>query len=334
MLPIGVPASAVFDPFLMLVFALLADAGLGELSLLYRRVPHPVVVIGRAIAWADRRLNRPQRSAASRRVRGVLVVILLCAAAWAIGAVLQKLAMQAPWGWMPELLLLVSLIAQRSLYDHVKAVADGLRADGLEGGRAAVAMIVGRDPDQLDSAGVCRAAVESCAENFSDGVVAPVFWYVVAGLPGILVYKTVNTLDSMIGHRSETYRAFGWAAARLDDVLNLIPARLSGLLLVAAAVIVRGADPRAALRTMVRDAGKHRSPNAGWPEAAMAGALGLKLAGPRRYPGYMVEDEWIGSGRAEATEADIRRSLTMLWVGCLVNAAWIVALWLAQGVFA
>jgi len=213
----------------------------------------------------------------------------------------------------------------------VKAVADGLRDGGLAGGRAAVSMIVGRDPDSLDGPGVARAAIESCAENFSDGVVAPVFWYVVLGLPGIMVYKTVNTLDSMIGHRSERYRAFGWASARFDDLLNLVPARLAGVLIAAAALATRGARPGAALRTMLRAAGKHRSPNAGWPEAAMAGALGLALAGPRRYGTEVVRDPWIGDGRAQAGEADIRAALRVMVTACAMGAGCVVVLWLVQG---
>lgn len=330
-LPLGVQADAVFDPFLVLFLALILDAYVGEMRLLFRVVPHPVVMIGNAIAWCDRRLNRPQRGERARRVRGVLVLLALVGAAVVLGALIQKVAAQAPYGWALELFVLVSLIAQRSLHDHVKAVADGLRDGGLEGGRAAVAMIVGRDPARLDGPGVARAAIESCAENFSDGVVAPVFWYVVAGLPGILAYKVVNTLDSMIGHRSETYRAFGWASARLDDLMNLIPARLAGLLLAGAALLTPGATPGRALRTMLRDARKHRSPNAGWPEAATAGALDLALAGPRHYPGQVVDDPWIGHGRARADDTDIRRALRLMVTACALNAGLVVLLWLVQG---
>lgn len=329
-LPFGVAADAVFDPFLVLFLALILDAYVGEMRLLFRFIPHPVVAVGTAIAWFDRRLNKPQRGARTRRVRGVLVLVILAGAAAVFGALVQKLAAQAPYGWALELFFLVSLIAQRSLYDHVKAVADGLRHGGLDGGRQAVSMIVGRDPKRLDGPGVARAAIESCAENFSDGIVAPVFWYVIAGLPGIMVYKVVNTLDSMIGHKSETYRAFGWASARFDDLLNLVPARLAGMLLTGAALVTPGADAGRALRTMLRDAGKHRSPNAGWPEAATAGALDLALAGPRHYPGQVVNDPWIGDGRAQAGEADIRRALRLMVTACGLNAGLVVALWLVQ----
>lgn len=330
MLPIGVPASVAFDPFLILFLAVALDAGLGEPAWLFRFIPHPVVVIGNLIGWFERRLNRPNRSQGARRRRGILTVLILTGLGGLVGWGAQVLAMRAPYGWVLELFLLFTLIAQRSLSDHVAAVADGLRDGGLAGGRAAVSRIVGRDPERLDGPGVCRAAIESCAENFSDGVVAPIFWYVLFGLPGIIVYKVVNTLDSMIGHRNDRYRAFGWAAARLDDVMNLIPARLAGLLLAVGAAFVPGGSPWGAIKTMLRDARKHRSPNAGWPEGATAGALGIALAGPRAYPGYVVNDPWIGDGRAKLSEVDIRRSIKLLWVGWLLNIGWIVGLWLTQ----
>lgn len=334
MLPFGIWPSAAFDPFLILFLALLLDVVAGEMPWLYRWIPHPVVAIGRMISVLDRRLNRPQRSQADRRARGVFVLVGLCLLMGSLGVIIQAFAAKVPFGWVPELILLASLVAQRSLYDHVKAVATGLAQDGLGGGRRAVSMIVGRDPDQLDSAGVSRAAIESCAENFSDGIVAPIFWYVVAGLPGIMVYKTVNTLDSMIGHKKPHYLAFGWASARFDDLLNLIPARLSGVLLSAASLFVPGGKPKAALVTMIRDAGKHRSPNAGWPEAACAGGLGLALCGPRVYSGEgLVPEPWLGDGRRNVDEHDIRRAVWLMAVGCLLNAAWIAALWVGQLLF-
>lgn len=329
-LPLAFHPGGMFDPFLLLLTALVLDAYLGEMPLLFRHVPHPVVIIGRAIAWFDRRLNRPRRGDTARRLRGVLVLVVLVAAAVAVGVAVQAVAAWLPYGWVVELFLLVTLVAQRSLHDHVAAVARGLERGGLAGGREAVAMIVGRDPQTLDRHGVSRAAIESCAENFSDGIVAPVFWYVLFGLPGMLVYKTVNTLDSMIGHRSERYRAFGWASARFDDVLNLVPARLSGLLIAAVAPLT-GGRPGAALLCMLRDARHHRSPNAGWPEAAMAGALGLKLAGPRVYPGHSVDDPWIGSGRPTAEAADIRRALRIMAAACVLQAVLVGLLWMTLG---
>jgi adenosylcobinamide-phosphate synthase len=227
-----------------------------------------------------------------------------------LGLAVDNLLRALPGGWLLQAALMSTLLAQRSLAQHVAAVADGLDR-GLPEGRRAVALIVGRDPERLDEAGVGRAAVESLAENLSDAVVAPLFWGAVAGLPGMLAYKAVNTLDSMVGHRSERYRAFGWASARFDDLVNLVPARLTGALLCLA-----GAPERAPLescRVMLRDAKHHRSPNAGWPEAAMAAALGLRLAGPRVYGGVAVADAWMGDGRAEVTPADVRRGLRLAW---------------------
>ena len=218
------------------------------------------------------------------------------------------LAALVPFGWLAELALIVSLLAQRSLYSHVRRVGVALQEKGLDAGRAQVAHIVGRDVRTLDDHGVARAAIESCAENFSDAVVAPVFWYVLFGLPGMLAYKAVNTMDSMVGYRSERYLAFGWAAARLDDAANLVPARLAGCCWAAPLGRCPTRSP-ARVAHMLRQAGTHRSPNAGWPEAAMAGALGLALSGPRRYPGLVVDDPWIGDGTARARPRDVMRAL-------------------------
>ena len=223
-------------------------------------------------------------------------------------------------------LMASTLIAQRSLYQHVARVRSAFADGGLAEARRAVSMIVGRDPDQLDEAGVCRAAIESCAENFSDGVVAPVFWLALLGLPGLIAYKAINTANSMIGHRSPRYESFGWAAARLDDLVNLIPARLSGLL-VAAVAPVAGGTTATALKVMWRDAAKHRSPNAGWPESAMAGALGLALAGPRRYGERIVDDVFLNAeARKDAMPDDIGRALDLLVAACLLQAAAYAAL--------
>jgi adenosylcobinamide-phosphate synthase len=218
------------------------------------------------------------------------------------------------------------LIAQKSLFQHVRAVAHGLDKGGLAGGRWAVSRIVGRDPQSLDDYGVARAAIESCAENFADGVVAPVFWYVLFGFPGLLLYKTANTMDSMIGHLTDRHRDFGLVAARLDDLMNLVPARLAGLLLVLASAFLPGGHPVMAWQVMWRDHKHHRSPNSGWPEGAMAGALDLALAGPRRYTGYAVQEPWIGSGRARATAGDIRRSLFVMVIACLLNAGLVIGI--------
>jgi adenosylcobinamide-phosphate synthase len=235
------------------------------------------------------------------------------------GAITLPLALAleqaGPVGWLVEAVLATSLLAQRSLAEHVRAVDVGL-TKSLAEGRQAVAQIVGRDPESLDAAGVARAAIESLAENFSDGVVAPAFWLAVGGLPGIVLYKTINTADSMIGHRTPRHEAFGWASARLDDLVNLPASRLAALILIATR-LEEPAAWKAAMRAVRRDARRHRSPNAGWPEAAMAGALGLCLAGPRHYGGQRVEDAWMGEeGRAEATAADIGAALTLFHRGC------------------
>ena len=320
------------DPLILLMLALLLDGCVGDPPGLYRVVPHPVALMGRAIGALERRLNRESRSEATRRMRGALVVFLLAGSSAAVGWAVVRAADAVPFGWLAELVLVTSLLAQRSLYRHVGAVARGLDEGGLEQGRRAVAHIVGRDPDTLDEHGVARGAIESCAENLADGVIGPVFWYVLLGLPGLLAYKMVNTLDSVIGYRSPRYRAFGAVAARLDDALSFLPARLSGLLIALAAVFVPWANPLRAVRTMLRDARKHRSLNAGWPEAAMAGALGLALAGPRRYPERVVDDAWMGDGRARATPADIRRSLYVFAVACLIDVGLVAALAVAKQV--
>jgi adenosylcobinamide-phosphate synthase len=241
---------------------------------------------------------------------GVLALAVCLAAAVGVGFALERTLSFGPIGAGLLILAATSLLAQSSLEDHVREVAEALERDGLDGGRAAVSKIVGRDPDQLDETAVARAAIESLAENFSDGVVAPAFWMAVAGLPGAAVYKAVNTADSMIGHRTPRHAAFGWSAARFDDLVNLPASRLAALFLLLGAVAA-GASPRGAARAVWRDASRHRSPNAGWPEAAMAGALGLSLAGPRVYGGVVVDDAFMGDGRRNATAADIRRALRL-----------------------
>lgn len=314
-----------FDPLSLLLFALLLDAYLGDARMPFRLVRHPVEYIGSAVDWFDRKLNREDRSNVDRAIRGLLTVIVIVLVCGFIGWCGSWLTQHHDFGWMPELFLLTALLAGRGLYDRVRDVGIGLESS-LEEGRTAVAHIVGRAPQHLDSHGVARSAIESCAENFSDGLIAPVFWYVLFGLPGLMIYKAVNTMDSMIGHMTPKYRAFGMVAARLDDVLNLIPARLAGLFFVIAAFFTPGAHPFKALKVMLRDAGKHRSMNAGWPEGAAAGALDIALAGPRRYLERVVEDPWIGDGTARAGVKDIRRMLYLYIVASLVNGVWVAAL--------
>jgi adenosylcobinamide-phosphate synthase len=317
------------NPLLLLVAGLALDAWLGDMPAIFSRVPHPVVLAGRAVAFFDRKLNREIRSEAARRVRGVLTVLALVGLAAALGLAIELLCRGSIVGAAVEILLIAVLVAQRSLFEHVAEVARALDRGGLAAGREAVRHVVGRDPRSLDAHGVARAAIESLAENFSDGVVAPVFWYLLLGLPGLFAYKMANTLDSMIGHRTPHYRAFGWAAARFDDLVNLAPARISGLLITAAAVFAEKGRPGRALAIMLRDARKHRSPNAGWPEGAMAGALGLALAGPRRYPEGMVVDPWVGEGTARAATSDIARALGLYRLACLIEGGVVLGIWLA-----
>ena len=312
------------SPALALV-SLIIEALIGYPPPLYRAIRHPVTWIGACLAWLEARLNRPSLGFGARRAAGALALALaLAAVAFAAAAATRLLAPHGALGFAALALLAASLPAQRSLDAHVRAVADGLDR-GLEEGRLAVAKIVGRNPLVLDEAGVARAAIESLAENFSDGVVAPLFWLAVAGLTGGTLYKVINTADSMIGHEDERYAAFGWAAARLDDLVNLPASRLAALFLVAAAALTPGAVARQAWRTVRRDAVKHRSPNAGWPEAAMAGALGLTLAGPRVYGQTVVADAFMGEGRREATAADVRLALRLYRLACVVEAVALTA---------
>jgi len=308
-----------FDPLVLLLLALVLDAAVGGMGFVFKILPHPVVLLGRLIDWFDVKLNRPQRSAMDRAVRGAVTVTLVVTIAGAVGFGVQWLTFHHDFGWGLELFVLTALLAQRELYAAVRRVAVALQNEGLESARTAVSQIVGRDPAYLDSYAVARAGIESLAENFSDGVVAPVFWYVLFGMPGLLVYKAVNTLDSMIGYRNDQYAAFGFTAAKLDDVLNWVPARLAGVILAFAAIVSPRANPLKSFATLWRDAGKHKSPNAGWPEGAMAGALGLALAGPRRYAQHTQDDAWIGQGRAQAGTADMDRALYLYVVACLIN---------------
>jgi adenosylcobinamide-phosphate synthase len=322
---IGATSPGMSNPTILLL-ALLIDAVVGDPDSLYRAIPHPAVVFGRVIDWLDRALNDDTDRPGLQRFWGIVALVFLAGGALTIGWILETVLWLVPLGWAIEAVLMSTLIAQNSLYLHVAAVAKGLEVGGLEGGRDAVQHVVGRDPDRLDEPGVARAALESLAENFSDAVTAPIFWALLLGLPGILAYKVVNTADSMIGHRSERHEHFGWATARFDDLLNYLPARIAGLALCGAALLLPGGGARAAWEAMRRDAKRHRSPNAGWPEAAMAGALGVALAGPRVYDGEIVDDAWMGAGgRAAATAADIRRGLRLFVIACAAQAA-IVAL--------
>ena len=305
--------------------ALAIEARFGWPPALYARIGHPVGGFARLIGWCEARWNTG--APARRRLLGVATIVILVAVAAGVGWVLQMMAerIAGRWAWVLVALLAVPGLAQRSLHDHVRAVADPLAAGDLPAARAAVARIVGRDTKTLDEAGVSRAAIESLAESFCDGVVAPLFWLLLLGLPGLWAYKAVNTADSLIGHREARWRDFGWAAARLDDVANLVPARLAGLLVCLAGG--RALGPRAGFAAMRRDARRHASPNAGWPEAAMAGVLGVRLGGEVAYDGVWHDKPWIGDGRAEARAADVTRALDVYRHACL-------GLWLIAGLVA
>ena len=314
-----------FDPLILLLLALIVEAYIGEAKFVFNKIRHPIRIIGDIIGFFDTKLNREGRSEADRAFRGGVVVVIIVSLAISVGFCIAWLSLNHPLGWIVEFLGLVSLISARSLYDHVSDVSTGLHKS-VEEGRRAVAHIVGRDPNHLNKHGVARASIESLAENFGDGVIAPVFWYVLFGFPGILVYKSVNTLDSMIGYRTKRYQAFGMTAARLDDILNLIPARLAGLFIVLGSAFVPTAKPLKSLKIMLRDSRLHRSPNAGWPEGAMAGALNLSLAGPRYYTNQTVNDPWIGDGKTSVKPRDISRALYLYSVACLINAMWVSAI--------
>lgn len=304
------------DALWILLGALALDALIGDPAWLWRRLPHPVAWFGGMVAFGDRALNCAEWGADARKAAGIAWLAALLALALGGGWLLERGLRALPLYDLWIAILASTLIAQRSLYEHVARVRD---ADSLEGARKAVAMIVGRETARLDEAGIARAAIESAAENFSDGAVAPAFWFAIGGLPGLIAYKMVNTADSMIGHLSDRHRDFGWAAARLDDLLNLVPARLSAFL-IALAAGAGGGTPRGALDVARRDAGTHRSPNAGWPEAAMAGALGIALGGPRHYAAGPVEAPYLNpEGRHDAVASDIGRALKVVMTAALLH---------------
>jgi adenosylcobinamide-phosphate synthase len=284
--------------------AMVLDALVGWRSGLVALIGHPVTWMGRAIDALDARWNRIADPAWLRCMAGVAAALIVIALASGFGWTVQRM-IASPWSRVVVIgILAMPFVALRSLYEHVGAVAQPLGRDDITAARSAVAMIVGRDPDRLDEAAIARAAIESLAENTSDGIVAPVFWGALFGLPGIIGYKAINTLDSMIGHRTERHEAFGWAAARIDDVANFVPARLTGVLFAAI-----GGRPREAFSCMMSDARRHRSINAGWPEAAMAGALGVRLCGPRFYDSELADEPWLNTAARDPGAPDIVRGL-------------------------
>ncbi|MBB6122829.1 adenosylcobinamide-phosphate synthase CbiB [Sphingobium subterraneum] len=295
--------------------ALALDAAVGWPTWLYVRIGHPVSLFAWIIKACERRWNDQHYSDARQRFMGVLTLVLLLGVGGGAGWLIQHaiVAIMGTWSWPLLALAAWPALAQRSLYEHVVRVFHALRADDIVAARKAAAMIVGRDTDTLDLDGVARAAVESLAESFCDGVAAPLFWLLLLGLPGVWVYKAINTADSMIGHIESPYRHFGWAAARTDDLANLLPARLSAILLCIAG--------RRGWHILWRDHDRHASPNAGWPEAAMAGALGVRLGGPVSYDGTLADKPWIGDGPS-ADSAALERALKIYIRACAL--LWIV----------
>jgi adenosylcobinamide-phosphate synthase len=296
--------------FVMAAFALVIEYFFGYPQILQRAIGHPVEWIGKLIAYLDEGLNDPHSEASDQRNHGIFAVAALCISVGVPAFLIEKMLLSFDYGWMINTVLATSLIAQKSLRDHVTAVARTL-PQSVIAARKEVAKIVGRDPSTLDESGVAKAALESLAENTADGITAPIFWFAIAGLPGIVIYKAINTADSMIGHKSEKYLHFGWAAAKLDDLVNLPASRLTGLLFAGAAWLSSKTQAQAALGAMWRDASKHQSPNAGWPEAAMAGALNLKFGGPRNYDGEIIQLAYMGDGRAQMTASDINNGLEL-----------------------
>jgi adenosylcobinamide-phosphate synthase len=283
---------------------LFLDVAIGWPDALFRRIGHPVSWIGRLVATLDTHWNLTGHSPQARKVLGFATVFVVVPASFLVGFLLQWALPRSLAGALVLGCFTWPFLAVRSLHAHVRNVAVPLETGNLPGARTAVAMLVGRDPANLDEGGISRAAIESLAENSSDGIIAPVFWGLIGGLPAVMAYKAINTLDSMIGHRTERFEMFGFAAAKIDDVANLVPARISGIL-----ISVASGRPGEALRCMWRDARRHRSPNAGWPEAAMAGALGIRLSGPRVYGNRMSMEPWLNEGRPDPTAADLSRAL-------------------------
>ncbi len=316
----------LFDNIPIVLLALAMDAIIGDPNWLYRKIPHPIAAIGCMMNQLDLFLNRPQVKNPTKKILGVLFIIIALSVAGIIGWGMQTGLKLMEFGQLLEAILVSIFLAQNSLYRHVRNVAQALVSDGLDAARLSVSHIVGRDPATLDDSGVCRASIESLSENFSDGVIAPVFWYLIAGIPGILMYKTLNTADSMVGHLSPKYKYFGWASARLDDAANFIPARLTALLIFLTALIIPSTKGFKSLRSCLTYANRHRSTNAGWPEAAMAGALDIRIAGPRVYNGIVVNDPWMGDGNPNLRTNDINRALKLYFSSNIINALILVLL--------
>ena len=320
----------------IILTAIILDSLIGDPDWIWRRLPHPVVWFGAVISMCEKAWNRPvTQSRVSGRAHGVVTIVIVIGVAFTSGYFIQHLLV--PLGWIGGLLVVAIgsiFIAQRSLHDHVKRVAEPLSIGDLSAARRAVSMIVGRNPDHLDEAGVSRAAIETTAENFSDGVVAPIFWFSLLGLPGLLAYKALNTADSMIGHRNDRYEHFGWASARLDDLANWIPARLTMLLILLAPVKNAAGSRDKAWKIVANDATKHRSPNAGWPEAAMAGRLDVALSGPRIYEDRKTDEPFVNQdGQKDIGAVELDLALGLYKNSCILMACMIGFLAIAEHYF-
>lgn len=321
-----VGGSQAFDPLILLVMAFGVEAGLGAFPSVLGLTGYPLAALGRRIGAIEGKLNRDKRSEMDRALRGAIFVLVVFAAAAGAGWGVAWIGQNHDFGWIVELALLTTMIDQGRRYVGVRRVSAAFADGNLETARQSLGDLVARDPGRMDDHGVARAAIESAAEGFCAGVVAPAFWYALFGFPGLAVCRVVAVMDGVLGHRTARYRAFGMAAARLNDILGLIPARLAGLFLALAAVFAPTARPSRAVRVMVREAGRHRSVNDGWPIAAIAGALDITLCGPRHYAGLTTGDAWIGTGTARASGRDISRALYLYAVACLINAGWVTAL--------
>lgn len=313
--------------FIILFCAIILDMLVGDPDWIWRKYTHPIVWFGRATGLVDKKFNSVHDTNLQRKFRGLIALFVLILGAVILGLVTVAILTRfGVLGQVLEIVIVAIFIAQKSMSDHVERIIKPLKEHDIEGARTAVSMIVGRDTKQLDESSISRATIESMSENFSDGVVAPVFWFAILGLPGLFAYKMINTADSMLGHMTDKYQDFGWASAKLDDLVNWLPARLSALFIVLASVFATGTTVAVnATKVVLRDAKLHRSPNAGWPEAAMAGVLGVALAGPRIYAEYEIDDPYMNvAGRQKLTFSDAALAKTVFWTACLIEAFFIL----------
>jgi len=326
MFSLGLTSSGTgFDPLIILLTALLIEAGIGDARLLFRFISHPNVVIAKGARFFEHRLNRDKRSQMDRAIRGLIASILMILASGSIGWAISWFAHNIIWGWALELLVVVSLISCRGIYDQVKRVREAID-DTVDAGRQEITEISRKEPWAMDGYAVARTAIETAAIKFNSGLVGPAFWYLLFGLPGLLVYRTISIMDDEVGYKSPRFRAYGLSAARLDDIANLAPARLSAIFITAAALFVPTANAAKALKTILRDSGKPASLNTGWPICAMAGTLSLALLGPEQVDGNTTNKPWVGDGSAKVTPTDLSKALYLFSIASLINGMAIAAI--------